>query len=97
MTEVDLSGESLSGTIPADLGTLFELTDLDLSTNSLTGSIPSELGLLSNLEELRLSGNSLTGCIPVALESVATNDLSSLNLLYCAPARTWEPECRDHD
>ena len=64
---------------------MFELTTLDLSSNSLTGSIPRELGLLFNLEELRLSGNSLTGCIPVALKDVATNDLSSLNLLYCAP------------
>ena len=85
VTELDLSGESLSGTIPAELGTLFELTDLDLSSNSLTGSIPRELGWLLNLEELRLSGNSLTGCIPVGLQDVATNDLSSLNLLYCAP------------
>ena len=40
---------------------------------------------LFNLEELRLSGNSLTGCIPVALQDGATNDLSALNLLYCAP------------
>ena len=35
--------------------------------------------------KLKLSGNSLTGCIPVALEDVATNDLSTLGLLYCAP------------
>ena len=85
VTELDLSNESLSGTIPAELGTLFELTTLDLRSNSLTGSIPRELGWLFNLEELRLSGNSLTGCIPVTLQDVATNDLSSLNLLYCAP------------
>ena len=32
---------------------------------------------------MRLSGNSLTGCIPLSLKDVATNDLSSLNLLYC--------------
>ena len=85
VTEVDLSSESLSGTIPAELGTLFELTTLDLSSNSLTGSIPAELGWLFSLEELRLSGNSLTSCIPVALQDIATNDLSSLNLLYCTP------------
>ena len=30
--------------------------------------------------------NSLIGCIPIALKDVATNDLSSLNLLYCPPA-----------
>ena len=85
VTELDLSSEGLSGTIPAELGTLFALTTLDLSMNALTGDIPAELGLLPNLEELRLSGNSLTGCIPVALKDVPTNDLSSLNLLYCQP------------
>ena len=85
VTELDLSSESLDGTIPAEIGTLFELTVLDLSSNSLTGDIPAELGWLFNLEEIGLSGNQLTGCIPVALEEVATNDLSSLNLLYCRP------------
>ncbi len=85
VTSLELSSEGLTGSIPAELGRLFELTVLDLSSNALTGDIPSELGLLFNLTEVRLSGNQLTGCIPVALEDVATNDLSSLNLLYCAP------------
>ena len=85
VTELDLASESLSGTIPASLGNLFELTELDLSNNSLTGSIPDEIGWLHNLDTLRLSGNSLTGCIPLALKDVAINDLSSLNLLYCQP------------
>ena len=85
VTELDLSSEGLNGTIPAELGRLFALTTLDLNMNALTGDIPAELGLLPNLEELRLSGNSLTGCIPLALKDVATNDLSSLNLLYCQP------------
>ena len=85
VTELDLPSKSLAGSIPPELGRLFELTVLDLSSNSLTGEIPAELGWLENLVEIRLSGNALTGCIPVALEDVATNDLSSLNLLYCAP------------
>ena len=85
VTELDLSGKSLTGKIPAALGSLSALTHLDLSGNSLTGEIPSELALLFNLEEVRLSGNSLTGCIPIALEAVPTNDLDMLNLLYCAP------------
>ena len=80
-----LASESLSGSIPSSLGRLLELTHLNLSSNSLTGNIPRELGWLENLEELRLSGNSLTGCIPLPLKDVATNDLSSLNLLYCQP------------
>ena len=86
VTELDLSSESLTGSIPSGLGSLSELTTLDLSSNSLTGEIPRELGGLSNLTEIRLSGNSLTGCIPIGLKDVTTNDLSSLNLLYCPPA-----------
>ena len=82
---LDLSDEGLNGVIPGELGDLYELTVLDLSSNSLTGDIPVELGWLYNLEQVRLSGNTLTGCLPVDLESAATNDLSSLNLLYCQP------------
>ena len=85
VTRLELANEGLDGNIPEYLGRLLGLTHLDLSRNSLTGTIPADLGGLSNLEALRLSGNSLTGCIPVALMSVATNDLSSLDLLYCRP------------
>ena len=91
VTKVELDDEDLTGSIPAGLGTLFELTHLDLSDNSLTGDIPAELGWLHNLEEVRLSGNSLTGCIPLALRDVATNDLSSLNLPYCRPPAPGAP------
>ena len=86
VTKVELDDEDLTGTIPAELGSLAELTHLDLSDNSLTGDIPRELGRLDNLEEVRLSDNSLTGCIPDGLKDVTTNDLSSLSLLYCPPA-----------
>ena len=85
ITKLELPNGSLSGSILTGLWNLFELTHLDLSRNSLTGETPHELGWLNNPESLKLSGNNLTGCIPVALESVATNDLSSLNLLYCQP------------
>ena len=85
VTALDLDSEGLDGSIPSSLGDLSALVTLDLSDNSLTGEIPAELGLLTNLRVLRLSRNSLTGCIPLALMNVATNDLSSLNLLYCRP------------
>ena len=85
VTGLALASKSLNGTIPPDLGELFEITTLNLSNNQLTGAIPGELEWLHNLTELRLTGNQLTGCIPVALEDVATNDLSSLSLLYCQP------------
>ena len=85
VTRLELANEGLDGSIPGDLGRLSGLTHLDLSRNSLTGEIPGGLGSLSNLAVLRLSGNSLSGCIPLALMSVATNDLSSLDLPYCRP------------
>ena len=53
VTELDLASESLTGTIPAGLGNLFELTTLNLSSNQLTGDIPRGLGWLTNLTELR--------------------------------------------
>ena len=85
VTALDLDDEDLDGTIPPALGDLSALETLDLSDNDLTGEIPEELGRLLNLQTLRLSGNSFTGCIPVALKDVPTNDLASLNLLYCRP------------
>ena len=44
----------MSGEIPAELGSLSNLTRLYLSENQLTGEIPPELGSLSNLAALVL-------------------------------------------
>ena len=66
-------------------GTPRRVTKLKLANKGLTGTIPERLADLGALVELKLSGNNFTGCIPLALKGVATNDLSSLNLLYCRP------------
>ena len=66
-------------------GAPLRVARLKLTNKILTGSIPERLADLDALVELKLSGNSLTGCIPLPLKDVATNDLSSLNLLYCQP------------
>ena len=52
ITELDLPSNSLTGSIPAELGTLSGLTVLDLSGNQLTGEIPHEIGWLFNLTEI---------------------------------------------
>jgi len=61
----------VTGTIPAEIGNLTNLTWLDLSHNQLTGTIPVEIGNLTNLKSypnnsaLDLRGTEL--CIPPEL------------------------------
>ena len=67
VTELDLSGNQLTGPIPAELGNLINLEYLVLGSNELTGPIPAELGDLTNLSSLHLGFNELTGPIPAEL------------------------------
>ena len=67
VTELVLIENGLTGTIPAELGSLSRLRQLYLYQNRLTGTIPAELGDLGDLQWMSLSANELTGEIPVAL------------------------------
>ena len=70
VTELNLSGNGLSGELPEELGSFTSLTELDLRDNRLSGKLPPELGSLSNLEELYLSNNRLTGALPASLTAL---------------------------
>ena len=76
VTELVLSDNNLSGTIPPELGNLTHLRELDLDDNELTGPIPPELGDLPQLRRLVLGANELTGTIPPEL-----GGLSQLTML----------------
>ena len=78
VTSLELWGNQLSGTIPAELGGLSNLQGLNLSDNQLSGAIPPELGKLSNLRGLYLEGNQLSGPIPPELGKLS--NLQGLNL-----------------
>jgi PKD repeat protein len=62
VTEIFLSGNQLTGTIP-DFSALPNLTKLYLYSNQLTGTIPN-FSALPNLTVLYLHSNKLTGTIP---------------------------------
>ena len=83
----------LTGSIPASIGSLWDLQHLDMSANNLTGCAPSSLGNLSQLQYMDLSNNRLSGTIP--------NSFNGLTLLstLCVPApgrpsgNVVTPEC----
>ena len=64
VTELDLSGNGLAGTLPAAVGDFVDLKRLDLSGNRLTDGLPADLGELSDLEALDLSGNRFSRPVP---------------------------------
>jgi Leucine-rich repeat (LRR) protein len=78
LKELDVRN-SLTGTIPSELGQMSALITLTLrSTAALTGTIPSELGQSSTIQKLLLDHNALTGTIPSELGLIST--LQSLQL-----------------
>ena len=79
VNDLTLSGNRLSGTIPAELGNLAFLSSLYLYTNQLSGEIPSEMGDLSNLRYLELNHNQLSGQIPSELGSLSKLERLSLH------------------
>ena len=79
VTQLSLFSNSLTGTIPSELGNLINLEWLSLYNNSLSGTIPSELGSLTNLNNLYLHNNSLSGTIPGELGNLTNLDLVVLN------------------
>ncbi|XP_048569730.1 probably inactive leucine-rich repeat receptor-like protein kinase At5g48380 [Triticum urartu] len=65
MTSLDLSSNSLSGPIPADISKrLPYITNIDLSYNSFSGEIPESLANCTYLNVVSLQNNKLTGAIP---------------------------------
>ena len=78
VTRLSLNENRLTGTIPAEVGSLSGLEELHLGFNELSGPIPAELGRLANLDYLYLSWNRLTGTIPADLGGLS--NLETLDL-----------------
>ncbi|KAM0892872.1 hypothetical protein ACQ4PT_025485 [Festuca glaucescens] len=76
VTEIDLSGLDLTGSLGYQLSGLKSVTKFDVSDNKLSGEIP--YALPPNLVQLNLQGNAFTGGVPYSISqiNVANNHLS---------------------
>lgn len=74
VTELNLSGNNLRGTLPAEFVSLTGLTTVDLSQNLVGGEIPSAIGNLTNLIVLNLGGNRFSGTIPTSIGDIPSLD-----------------------
>jgi len=64
IVSLDLSSQSMRGTIPSGIQHLTKLTSIDFSHNNLRGEIPEGLASISELETLKLQYNKLVGTFP---------------------------------
>ncbi|KAJ4966036.1 hypothetical protein NE237_017885 [Protea cynaroides] len=67
---LDLSLNSLYGSIPDNIGMLSKLNYLDLSWNSLSCKLPCSLANVTRLRELHVSNNEISGEIPPTIGSI---------------------------
>jgi hypothetical protein len=89
VAQISLPNNSLTGTLPAELGGLAHLDFLYLSGNQLTGPLSTQLGDLNRLEYFNLANNDLTGPLPPELghlSSLEYLDFSSNNLAGQLPS-----------
>jgi len=75
---LDLSDNSLTGGLSAQIGSMRRLRLLNLAKNGLSGHIPHSLANIGGLESLDLSNNHLEGHLPDKLPS----SLKVLNVTY---------------
>ncbi|MDE2761249.1 MAG: Ig-like domain-containing protein [Gemmatimonadota bacterium] len=78
VTKLALNYNNVTGSMPAELGSLESLQNLQLLGNPVTGSIPPELGNLESITEMTIGGRDLTGPIPPELGNM--RNLRALSL-----------------
>ncbi|CAL0310976.1 unnamed protein product [Lupinus luteus] len=89
MIFLDLSYNTLSGSIPENFGSMGYLQVLNMGHNRLTGAIPESFGGLKAIGVLDLSHNNLQGFIPGSLGTLSflsDLDVSNNNLTGSIPS-----------
>uniref|UniRef100_A0A7S1CLY0 Leucine-rich repeat-containing N-terminal plant-type domain-containing protein n=1 Tax=Bicosoecida sp. CB-2014 TaxID=1486930 RepID=A0A7S1CLY0_9STRA len=82
ITDIMLSNNNLTGTIPAIFPEIFTLKTLDLSHNSIEGQLPANFAEIVPLQIINLQFNQITGTLPANIANVSTNwpSLKEINL-----------------
>lgn len=78
LVKLSMANNSISGSIPGNIGTFDKLQYLDISNNLFSGSLPSGIGNLASLQNLSFAGNNFSGPIPDSVSGLTS--LESLDL-----------------
>lgn len=100
ITQINLPGKTLQGSIMTQLGLLQSLEVIDFSFNQFTGTLVTEIGLLMNLKTFIMANNQLSGIInPLIfanLDNLVTFDMSNNELAGRIPKKLFEPPQLKH-
>ncbi|XP_021888458.1 probable LRR receptor-like serine/threonine-protein kinase At4g20940 [Carica papaya] len=83
LVKLSMANNSISGTLPDNIGDVKNLEFLDLSNNLFSSSLPPGIGKLDSLRNLSLAGNNFSGEIPdsiSAMTSIHSLDMSRNSL-----------------
>lgn len=88
LTQLAISSNFLTGSLPESLGRAEKLVDLIVNDNSLTGTIPQSLKDLTNLQVLFLQNNILTGKLSdsIKIYSLVNLDVSNNQFVGTLPS-----------
>lgn len=92
LTQLQLAGTSLDGTLPAGLGDMMRLQSLDVSgLSQVHGNLP-DLSNLTQLRSLRMHGCDVGGALPHWLPRLEalTDAVLSFNAFACGVPDSWD-------
>jgi hypothetical protein len=85
---LDVSRNSMTGSIPESYGNLASLGSLYLSENDFTGSVPSSFNQLSRMTIFTAERNSLTGVMPggiCGIDRLSADCVPNADEVFCEP------------